>query len=223
MKKSIIMAIVGLAALVVAGCQTANPYTGQPQTSHTTRGALFGALGGAAIGALTNTSSGEQAAKNALIGAGIGALAGGAIGNYMDQQEAMLRSRLQATGVGIRRVGNDIVLVMPGDITFDLGSDQIRSEFYPVLTDVAFVLNEFNQSYVQVSGFTDTSGSFEYNMELSQRRANNVANFLISQQVYPQRLIVQGFGETNLAVPTRDGVQEPRNRRVEIRIVPLTS
>ena len=93
------------AATVLIGCTTTDPYTREQKTSHTTRGAIFGALGGAAIGALTNTSSGKQAAKNALIGAGVGALAGGAVGAYMDNQEKKLRERLEGTGVGVRRTG----------------------------------------------------------------------------------------------------------------------
>ena len=99
MRKFIAVAIT--AALFLGACQTQDPYTGEQKTSHATRGAIFGALGGAAIGALTNTSSGKQASRNALIGAGIGALVGGAIGNYMDDQEARLRER--RTGMGSSR------------------------------------------------------------------------------------------------------------------------
>ena len=98
------MIAISAGSLLLAACTT-DPYTGERQTSHGARGALIGAAAGAAIGALTNTSSGEQAARNALIGAGIGALAGGGVGVYMDRQEARLRERLAQTGVGIRRVG----------------------------------------------------------------------------------------------------------------------
>lgn len=221
LKKSVIA--VALGGLVLAGCTTMDPYTREEKTSHATRGAIFGGLAGAAIGALTNTSSGEQAAKNALIGAGIGALAGGAIGGYMDQQELELRQRLERTGVSVTRVGDQIVLNMPSDITFDLGSAEVRGQFYQVLADVALVLTEFEQTYVEVAGYTDTTGSANFNQDLSQRRAENVARVLASNGVMPQRLIVQGFGETRLKVRTADGVNEPANRRVEITISPLTT
>ena len=219
----ILIGIVAAAALALAGCQTQNPYTGEEQPSHATRGAILGALGGAAIGALTNTSSGKQAARNALIGAGIGALAGGGIGYYLDEQEAKLRQQLRGAGVSVTRVGNNIILNMQNDILFDLGSDQLRYEFYDTLQAVAIVLEEYNRTIVEVSGYTDTTGSRDFNQQLSERRAGAVASQLIRFGVMPQRLIVQGYGETRLAVPTGDNVNEPRNRRVEIQISPFTS
>ncbi|MCP5431925.1 MAG: OmpA family protein [Alphaproteobacteria bacterium] len=211
------------AVLMVAGCQTTDPYTGEQKTSNTSKGAIFGALGGAVVGALTNTSSGTQAARNALIGAGVGALAGGAVGNYMDRQEAALRQRLAQTGVGVRRVGNDILLVMPGNITFKTDSSDVNSSFYPVLSDVSLVLKEFDKTTVEVMGHTDSDGSDAYNESLSQKRANSVSQYLVSQGVMPQRLVVIGYGETRPVAPntTPDGKQQ--NRRVEIQISPLTN
>lgn len=211
------------AAVMLIGCTTTDPYTRETKTSHTTRGAIFGALGGAAIGALTNTSSGKQAAKNALIGAGVGALAGGAVGAYMDSQEKKLRERLEGTGVGIRRTGDTIQLIMPGNITFATDSSDISSGFYPVLDDVALVLNEFNKSYVQVEGHTDSTGSDDYNQQLSQRRANSVANYLVSREVLPGRLIVRGYGESEPIADNSTSHGRRENRRVEIEISPYTS
>lgn len=209
-------------ALALAGCQTTDPYTGQQKTSNATWGAVIGALGGAAAGALTNTSHGNQAAKNAMIGAGIGALAGAAVGSYMDQQEAKLRAKLQGTGVSVTRVGDRIILNMPSDITFDLNRADVKSDFYPVLSSVKDVVKEFNKTVVNIDGYTDTLGAPDYNMTLSQQRANNVASFLINQGVMAQRLIVVGHGENDLKVPTKDNVNEPKNRRVEIQLSPLT-
>jgi outer membrane protein OmpA-like peptidoglycan-associated protein len=210
-------------ALLLAGCQTTNPYTGEQQTSKSTWGAAGGALAGAAIGALTNTNSGKQAARNAMIGAGIGALAGGAVGGYMDQQEAELRQRLQNSGVSVTRQGDNIILNMPSDITFALSSADLNSSFYETLSSVALVLKHYNKTVVNVEGFTDTSGSNEFNMNLSQQRAQSVATYLMQQGIAPQRMIVQGFGETRLKVQTADGVKNPANRRVEITLSPLTS
>jgi len=218
-----LIAIAMAATLVLAGCQTQDPYTGEQKTSHATRGAIFGALGGAAIGALTNTSSGKQAARNALIGAGIGALAGTAVGGYMDNQEARLRERLRDAGVKVRREGNNIVLEMASDITFPVNGDQVNPQFYRTLAAVGEVLNEFNRTTIQVSGHTDSTGDDRYNLDLSQRRANSVAYILSQNGVMPQRMYVEGFGErfpvaTNATVPGR-----ARNRRVEIQIMPVTS
>lgn len=216
------LAAVLCAGLLVSACTTTDPYTRESKTSTTVKGAGIGALGGAALGALVGVATGSSPAKAALIGAGVGTLAGAGVGYYMDRQEARLRERLDQTGVGIRRVGDDIQLVMPGDITFATGSSAISPNFAPVLDDVALVLNEFDSTFVEVSGFTDTVGKRSYNQGLSERRANSVARYLAGQGVIGERLLVAGFGETRLAVPTRDGVAEQRNRRVEIRIVPLT-
>ncbi len=216
-----ITTLMAAALMTVAACTSVDPYTGEERTSRASRNAAIGAGVGAVIGALTNTSSGKQAAKNALIGAGIGALAGGAVGGYQDRQAERLNQRLAETGVRIRRIGDDIELVMPGDITFATGQASITSNFYPVLDDVALVLNEFDKTIIEVDGHTDTVGSSQFNMNLSQQRSNSVASYLISRGVMAQRLIVRGFGETRLAVPTADGVANPANRRVEIRISPL--
>lgn len=219
MKKIMTMAA---AAVVLAGCTTTDPYTGEQRTSRTTQGAVIGALGGAIVGALTNTSSGEQAAKNALIGAGIGALAGGAVGNYMDQQEAELRRELESTGVRVRRNGDNIELIMPSNITFDTDSSTVKADFRRTLNSVATVLQHYDQTYIYVDGHTDTVGSTQYNQQLSEDRAAAVATALINRNIISGRLIVRGFGETQPLVYTGDNVAEPQNRRVEIQIVPYT-
>ena len=112
MKTKLVLAVT--AAAFLSACTT-DPYTGQQKISNTAGGATLGALGGAALGTL----AGGDDRRNALIGAGIGALAGGSIGVYMDRQEAELRAQLQGSGVSVTRVGNDIVLNMPSNITFD--------------------------------------------------------------------------------------------------------
>ena len=219
----IAIAFVACAALLVGACQTQDPYTGEQKTSHATRGAIFGALGGAAIGALTNTSSGKQAARNALIGAGIGALAGGAIGGYMDNQEAELRQRLRSAGVSVQRQGNNIVLVMASDITFPVDGDQVNPQFYQTLAAVGEVLTEYNKTTIEVSGHTDSTGAAQYNQDLSQRRANSVAYVLSQNGVMPQRMYVIGLGETRPVATNATPAGRAKNRRVEIQIVPYTS
>jgi hypothetical protein len=119
-------------SLTLTSCQTANPYTGESQQAKATTGAIIGGLFGAGIGALSGGSNTERK-QRALLGAGVGALAGSGIGAYMDKQESELRRELEGAGVGISRNGNQITLVMPGDITFSTGSSGIVGQFYPTL------------------------------------------------------------------------------------------
>jgi outer membrane protein OmpA-like peptidoglycan-associated protein len=208
-------------AMALAACTT-NPYTGEQQLSRTAIGAGLGAAGGALTGALIGKGTSAKTRKSALIGAGVGALVGGGVGLYMDQQESALRQRLQATGVSVTRVGDDIVLNMPSNITFDFARADIKPDFYDVLNSVSLVLNEYNQSIVDVYGHTDNVGSDQANFDLSIQRAESVANYLAGQQVNPQRLSLQGFGETRPIASNATEQGRAQNRRVEIRIQPLT-
>ena len=210
-----------LTAALASGCTT-DAVTGEPRASRT----AIGAVGGAGLGALAGAAVGgsKNAQRNAvLIGAGIGALAGGAIGGYMDQQEAALRQELQATGVGIRRVGNELVLVMPSNITFATDSSTIEPGFTATLNSVSTVLNRFNQTLIDVYGHTDNTGSDAYNQQLSTARARSVANFLATRGVRQDRMIVSGFGESQPIATNASPAGREQNRRVEIRIVPLTA
>jgi outer membrane protein OmpA-like peptidoglycan-associated protein len=208
-----------LTALAVGsvGCQTTDPYTGEQKTSNATKGAGIGAIGGAIAGALI---SGKR--KNVLLGAGLGALAGGVAGNYMDQQEAKLRAQLQGTGVSVTRVGDQIILNMPGNITFATNSADISASFYPVLNSVALVVNEFEKTYVDVIGHTDSTGSAEYNQQLSVRRAQSVSSYLQSQKVLPERLLTSGMGPNSPVASNDTPEGRSLNRRVEIILTPLT-
>ena len=207
---------------LLAGCTSVNAVTGETQVSRTAigtgAGAALGALAGAAVG------GSENAQRNAiLIGAGVGALAGGAVGQYMDQQEAALRAELQATGVGLRRQGNELYLVMPSNITFRTDSAQIEPGFSRTLNSVAVVLKRFNQTLIDVYGHTDNTGSDAYNQQLSQERANSVANFLAARGIRPDRMVVTGFGESRPITTNATPQGREQNRRVEIRIAPLTA
>lgn len=209
--------IAALAAVFVSGCTT-DPYTGQQKVSNLAGGAALGALGGAGVGMLV----GGDDRKNALIGAGIGALAGGAIGGYMDQQEAEMRAQLQGTGISVTRVGNNIVLNMPSNITFDSDQSAIKPQFYQTLNSVALVLQKFNRSLVDVSGHTDSTGSDSHNLTLSQQRAESVTSYLVSQGNDPRRFYTQGFGESRPIADNGSNAGRAANRRVEIQISPLS-
>ena len=184
-----------LAATAFLGACTTDPYTGEQKISNTAGGAALGAGLGALAGMAVGGSSVAQ--RNAvLIGAGVGALAGGAIGATMDKNEAELRAQLQGTGVSVTRVGDRVVLNMPSDVTFGVDQDTVRSSFFPVLNSVAIVLNRYQQTVVDVYGYTDSTGDDSYNLQLSERRALSVANYLNAQGVDSRRFAVTGFGET---------------------------
>lgn len=209
-----------IGSLTLTSCQTANPYTREGQQAKATTGALIGGLLGAGIGALSGGDSTERK-QRALLGAGVGALAGGGIGAYMDKQEAELRRELEGTGVGVSRSGNNISLVMPGDITFSTGSSGISGQFYPTLTSVAKVLNKYDKTNVAIVGHTDNVGARNYNYSLSQARAGSVASFLQTQRVAPQRFQVSGQGPDAPIASNSSAEGRQANRRVSIQLAPL--
>lgn len=212
--------VLGSSALVT-GCMTTDPYTGEQEVNKTTKGAAIGAGVGVAIGLLTGDSSAERK-KRALILGGAGGLAGGAVGNYMDRQEAKLRAQLQGTGVSVTRNGNNIILNMPGNVTFQTNSADINASFYPVLNSVAIVLKEFDKTVVDVAGHADSTGPDDKNMELSQRRASSVSSYMGAQGISTQRLITTGYGETRPIASNDTAEGRQQNRRVEITLVPVT-
>lgn len=223
-RKVTIRLIALLAALPLLGAGvgcTTNPYTGKPEISKTAWGALIGAGVGAAVGAAVG-DNGRERKKAALIGAGAGAIAGGSVGAYMDYQEAKLREQLERTGVGIERIGDDIVLIMPGNVTFETARSDVRASFLEVLDSVALVLDEYEKTLVEVAGHTDATGSDAYNMKLSRDRASSVATYLRSRGVYEQRLLALGFGEENPIASNDTPEGREANRRVEITLLPLT-
>lgn len=214
------MLVLGI-SLALAGCQSVDPYTGAQKTSNTTKGAAIGAGVGAAIGLITGDSSSERK-RRALILAGAGGLAGGAVGNYMDRQEAKLREQLQGTGVSVTRNGDNIILNMPGNVTFMTNSADINASFYEVLRSVALVLKEFDKTVVDIAGHADSTGPDDKNLELSQRRASSVSSYLGAQGINPQRLIATGYGETRPIASNDTPEGRAQNRRVEITLLPVT-
>lgn len=219
-KASSTLIIVILAIFALQSCTT-SPYTGERKTSKTVWGSVIGGAAGAAAGAATGRDS-ESRRKRALIGAGVGALAGGAVGVYMDRQEAQLRQRLQNTGVSVTREGERIILNMPSNITFDTNSADIKPNFYDVLNSVALVLKEYNKTLINITGHTDSTGTEAYNLNLSQRRATSVGQYLISQGIDPTRIAAAGMGESQPIASNDTPEGRQQNRRVEIELAPLT-
>ena len=209
-----------VASLTVAGCVT-DPNTGKQTVS--TKGAVGGVIGAVAGYFAGNLIGGKRDRTEKILGAGIGAVAGGAVGTYMDRQKKQLEEQTAGSGIDVSQEGNDLILNMPGDVTFDTSRWDIKPEFQMTLNNVARTLNQYPSTYIDIYGHTDSTGSDALNMTLSQNRANSVMSYLSSQGVNRARIATTGFGETRLkCVPEATAADRQCNRRVEIRIVPVT-
>ncbi len=204
--------------LSVAACTT-DPETGQRTISKTAIGGIGGALGGYLLGDLVG---GRRDRTEKIIGAGIGGIAGAGVGAYMDKQERELRERTRGTDVEVTRQGDDLLLNIPSGINFAYNSANVQPQFRATLDKVASVLADYNQTYVDVYGHTDSSGSDAYNQDLSERRATSVADYLSSHSVQPARIATRGFGETQPIESNETESGRAANRRVEIKIVPVS-
>jgi len=211
-----------IAAGLAAGCQTTDPYTGETKTTSATYGALIGAGAGAAVGMISGRDA-KQRRQRALIGAGVGALAGGAVGAYMDKQEDELRKVMRDSGVTVTRKGDDIILNMPGNVTFRTDSADLNSQFYKVLDGVAQVAKKYDKTIIEVAGHTDSTGTAEYNRQLAQRRANSVADYLSTRGVAQARIMTAAGGEDHPIASNATEQGRAANRRVEVTFSPLTA
>ncbi|PIZ31818.1 MAG: hypothetical protein COY40_00995 [Alphaproteobacteria bacterium CG_4_10_14_0_8_um_filter_53_9] len=226
MQKQILALMVGvLSATALTGCTTTGTGTnGSTPTAGGNDKTVWGAVLGASAGALGgyfSSGNDDDRRKNAMIAAGIGALAGGAVGNYMDKQEASLRQDLAGTGVDVTRVGDNILLNMPSSVTFGFNQAFVLPQFHATLGQLASTLNQYPSTMIDIVGHTDSVGSDNYNQDLSLRRAQNVATYLIGKGVLGGRLFVRGMGESApiASNATEDG--RAQNRRVEVLISPV--
>ena len=215
-----IKALIAVSACVavLAGC-TNNPYTGERQAG---KAGVYGG-GGAAAGALIGaaTSSSSDRGKGALIGAVVGGAAGAGYGVYADRQEQRLRQELTGSGVQVVRNGDNLQLIMPGNITFASSSSDVSSSFYPTLNSLVKVFKEFDKNGIDIVGHTDSTGSLELNMRLSQDRATSVASYLTGQGVSGARISSRGVGPSQPIATNDTTAGRSQNRRVEINLRPL--
>jgi outer membrane protein OmpA-like peptidoglycan-associated protein len=207
-----------IAALSLAACTT-NPETGNKRISKTVIGGVGGALGGYLLGDLIG---GKRDRTEKILGAGIGAITGAGVGYYMDEQEKKLRRQTAGTGVGVTRDGDELVLDMPSEVTFAVNSSNLDPMFRSTLDKVAATLTEYEKTYVDVLGHTDSTGSDAYNQTLSEQRANTVASYLSGRGVKQARLATKGYGESQPRASNTTEEGRAQNRRVEIRLVPVT-
>ena len=217
--KALVSGTAAVALLGTTACVT-DPNTGEQKASRT----AIGAVAGGVLGTLLGGAIGGDAAR--IIGAGIGGSAGAVIGKQFDDQIRELDEELEGTGVDVEEVGEqDAILVrLPDGVTFARGSADINPGFYDSLNSIADSLIQYPNSLIDVYGFTDTTGSDALNQRLSEERAEAVANYLAARGVARSRFATRGYGESYdfLRVKTADGVDQPLNRRVEIKIIPIS-
>ena len=217
--RSRILAAAALGALVTTTACTTDPETGERRISKAAIGGIGGALGGYLLGDLVG---GRRDRTEKILGAGIGGLAGAGIGAYMDKQERELRARTAGTDVQVTREGDNLVLNIPSGITFAYDSAEVQPQFQRTLDQVAGTLSEYNQTYIDVYGHTDSTGSDAYNQGLSERRATAVADYLSGRGVQTARIGTRGFGKTQPIASNDTDAGRAANRRVEVKIVPIT-
>lgn len=212
------VASIAAASLIATTACTTNPETGERRISKAGIGALAGAALGTGAGAIVG---GKRNRTEMIVGAGIGAIAGTAIGAYMDKQEKELREKTAGTDVQVVRNGDELLLNMPSGITFDTDSYTVKPEFRSTLDKISSTLSSYNQTYVDVYGHTDSTGSDAYNLTLSKNRAESVAGYLTTHGVARARIGTQGFGETQPVASNDTEAGRAQNRRVEIKLVPV--
>ncbi|MDF0544771.1 OmpA family protein [Sphingobium sp. H39-3-25] len=217
-RKLICVAGLGAMLATTAACTT-DPQTGERRISKAAIGGIGGALGGYLLG---DVVGGRHDRTEKILGAGIGAVAGAGIGSYMDAQERKLREQTAGSGVDVIRDGDSLLLRMPSGITFAFNDASVQPQFQPTLNEVASTLAQYPKTYIDVYGHTDSDGTDAYNQALSERRAQSVANYLSSHGVQSARIATRGFGESQ-PIASNDTVEgKAQNRRVEIKIVPVT-
>jgi outer membrane protein OmpA-like peptidoglycan-associated protein len=213
----LISSFAALSLLTVSACVT-DPNTGEKKISRTAIGGVGGVLAGGLLGGLIGGKTGR------IVGAGIGGVAGAAVGYQMDKQIKELKETTAGSGVDVSSVDNGkaILVNLPDGVTFDVGSYTLLPAFRATLDEVAQSLNQYPNSLIDVYGHTDSTGSDTYNQTLSENRARTVANYLISRGVSASRIRSQGFGETMPVTSNDTDAGRAKNRRVEIKIVPVT-
>lgn len=216
--KQILIATLSISSLaLVSGCVT-NPETGNRTISKAAIGGVGGVVGGYLLGDLIG---GKRDRTEKIIGAGLGGLAGAGIGYYMDEQEKKLREQTAGTGIDVTRDGDNLILNMPANVTFPFDSAAIQPQFQQTLGEVANTLSQYEKSYIDIYGHTDSTGTDSYNQSLSERRADSVANFLVNSGVQRARLETRGFGESQPIASNSTEEGRSANRRVELKIVPI--
>ncbi len=210
---------ISMAILSLFLCSCAAPQ------NKTQQGAVYGAAAGAAAGAIVGQAIGHDAKgtlEGAAIGAAVGGLAGAGIGHYMDKQEEALRQAMAASeAASISRQGNVLAVTFKGDFLFDIDSAVVHPGAYSDIKRMAKILRDYPQTRIRIEGHTDSTGSEEYNLRLSQRRAEAVKQLLVAEGIDPSRIVTIGYGEARPRATNATKQGRQLNRRVEVFIEPI--
>ncbi|MEL6925697.1 MAG: OmpA family protein [Bacteroidota bacterium] len=191
--------------LIVSGCSVNNKL----------KGTTVGAAGGGVIGGVIGSKAGNSTA-GVLIGAAIGGTAGYFIGRYMDKQAAKIEEEVE--NVEVERIGEGIKLTFDSGLLFDYNSAKINATTENNLRELADILQEYPETEILLQGHTDNTGSEDYNLELSEKRAKSVRNFLAQQNVNSRRFVIEGYGESMPVADNDTNTGRQKNRRVEVAI-----
>jgi outer membrane protein OmpA-like peptidoglycan-associated protein len=205
MKQTLIGGLLAVLVLANMGCSWSNK----------TKGALIGAGAGAAAGAAVGNKAGNTAV-GAILGAAVGGAAGAYIGNYMDKQAEEMAKDLE--GATIERVGEGIKVTFDSGLMFDVDQASLKPASKTNLTNLAEILNKYEDTEVLLEGHTDATGSEDYNLELSEKRAKSVASYLSLQNVNATRFTIMGYGEMQPVADNETTDGRAQNRRVEVAI-----
>ena len=183
--------------------------------NRTKKGAAIGAGAGGVAGGVIGYATGYTVA-GILIGAVVGGAAGAYIGNYMDKQAAEIERDIE--GAKVERVGEGIKITFSSGILFDVDKSDLKSQYRSELTELSKILNKYEDTNIMLVGHTDSTGSEEYNLELSKQRAGSVANYLATQNVNSARFTTDGLGESQPVATNDTEAGRAQNRRVEVAI-----
>jgi len=206
MKRVFVIALVGLFLLGVYGCSS---------MSKKSKGAIIGAAAGAAAGGVIGNQAGNTAV-GAILGAVVGGAAGAYIGNYMDKQAEEMQQDLE--GAKIERIGEGIKITFESGILFDVNKAQLKPAAEQNLAELAQILNKYPDTKILIEGHTDSTGPKDYNLELSRRRSQSVANYMAGLQVDPTRFTIMGYGDEQPVASNETASGRQLNRRVDIAI-----
>ncbi|TCM18613.1 outer membrane protein OmpA-like peptidoglycan-associated protein [Novosphingobium sp. PhB165] len=216
MKSRLLTSTVAVFSLLAVSACVTDPNTGERKASRT----ALGTAGGAGLGYLLGAVIGGRSAR--IVGAGIGGVAGAVVGSQMDKQIRELKEQTSGSGIDVTKEGDGILVNLP-DVTFAFNSTEISPAFQQALDKVADSMKQYPNSLIDVYGHTDSVGSDAFNLDLSKRRADSVARYLIMQGVSSSRIQTQGMGKNYPVADNGTEQGRAKNRRVEIKITPVTT
>lgn len=191
------------------------PFFGCDSISKTAKGTAIGAAAGALAGAVIGKAAGNTT-NGAIIGAAVGGASGAAIGNYMDRQSRELEEDLE--GAKVERIGEGIKITFDSGILFDVNSYQLKEVSKENIAELSEILQKYEDTNIMFSGYTDNTGSEEYNQKLSEDRAKAVAEYAAFTGVDAERMTIIGYGESDPIADNSTAAGRQQNRRVEIGI-----